>query len=199
MRLAASSNARKKCRDTRRVSWLIDGVRDLRHGVRLLARSPMFAAAAILSLGIGIGANVSMFSIVDALLLKKLPVSESRRPRALHRDRRASVPLERTAVRALRTAARSIAIVLGDGAVSAGRTSESSSVDNPANDSGVERDDARGVDHRQLFFDARHHRGDGPHHRSRRQHRSAGRRRQRCILAGAPEGRSRPRRRTRSI
>ena len=46
----------------------------MRHGVRLLARSPMFAAAAILSLGIGIGANVSMFSIVDALLLKKLPV-----------------------------------------------------------------------------------------------------------------------------
>jgi predicted permease len=65
---------KEECRDTRRVSWLIDGVRDLRHGVRLLARSPMFAAAAILSLGIGIGANVAMFSIVDALLLKKLPV-----------------------------------------------------------------------------------------------------------------------------
>ncbi len=65
---------KEEARDTRRVSWLIDGVRDARHGVRLLARSPMFAAAAILSLGIGIGANVSMFSIVDALLLKKLPV-----------------------------------------------------------------------------------------------------------------------------
>lgn len=65
---------KEEVRDTRRVSWLIDGVRDLRHGARQLARSPMFAAAAILSLGIGIGANVSMFSIVDALLLKKLPV-----------------------------------------------------------------------------------------------------------------------------
>jgi predicted permease len=65
---------KEEVRETRRVSWLIDGVRDVRHGVRMLARSPMFAVAAILSLGIGIGANVSMFSIVDALLLKKLPV-----------------------------------------------------------------------------------------------------------------------------
>ena len=65
---------KEECRDTRRVSWLIDVVRDLHHGARQLARSPMFAAAAILSLGIGIGANVSMFSIVDALLLRKLPV-----------------------------------------------------------------------------------------------------------------------------
>ena len=65
---------KEECRDTRRVSWLIDFGRDLRHGARQLARSPMFATAAILSLGIGIGANVSMFSIVDALLLKKLPV-----------------------------------------------------------------------------------------------------------------------------
>ena len=65
---------REEVRDTRRVSWLIDGARDVRHGMRLLARTPMFAAAAILSLGVGIGANVAMFSIVDALLLKKLPV-----------------------------------------------------------------------------------------------------------------------------
>ena len=67
---------KEEVRDTRRVSWLIDGVRDVRHGVRLLARSPMFAAAAILSLGIGIGANTAMFSVVDALLLKKLPVPQ---------------------------------------------------------------------------------------------------------------------------
>jgi predicted permease len=65
---------KEEVRDTRRVSWLIDGLRDVRYGTRLLARSPLFAAAAILSLGIGIGANVSMFSIVDALLLRTLPV-----------------------------------------------------------------------------------------------------------------------------
>jgi predicted permease len=53
---------------------LRDLARDLHHGLRLLMRSPAFALVAIVSLGIGIGANVSMFSVVDALLLKTLPV-----------------------------------------------------------------------------------------------------------------------------
>ena len=65
---------KEECRDTRRVSWLLDAVRDGRHALRLLVRNPVFAVAAVLSLGIGIGANVAMFSVVDALLLKKLPV-----------------------------------------------------------------------------------------------------------------------------
>ena len=51
-----------------------DFLRDARHGVRLLARSPLFAIVAVLSLGIGTGANVAMFSVVDALLFKKLPI-----------------------------------------------------------------------------------------------------------------------------
>ena len=54
--------------------WAIDVIRDARHGLRLLARSPLFASVAVLSLGIGIGANVAMFAVVDALLLKKLPI-----------------------------------------------------------------------------------------------------------------------------
>jgi predicted permease len=65
---------KEECRDTRRVSWLLDAVRDGRYALRMLARNPVFAAAAVLSLGIGIGANTAMFSVVDALLLKKLPV-----------------------------------------------------------------------------------------------------------------------------
>lgn len=67
---------KEECRDTRRVSWLIDAIRDGRHALRLLARNPVFAVAAVFSLGIGIGANVAMFSVVDALLLKKLPVPQ---------------------------------------------------------------------------------------------------------------------------
>ena len=116
---------------------------------------------------------------------------ESRRTRAFHRGRRASVPHERTDVRALRTAARHIAIVLCDGSGSAGRTIERERRQ-PGQRQRVECDDARGVDLRQLFFHPRHHRGHGPHHRARRQHRAADRRRQRRVLAGAPERRSRP-------
>jgi len=49
--------------------------RDLRFGVRLLVSSPVFTATVTLLLAIGIGANTLMFSVVNALLLRPLPVS----------------------------------------------------------------------------------------------------------------------------
>jgi len=55
----------------------------LRHDVRLalrsLARAPVFCATAVLTLALGIGANVAIFSILDSLLLKTLPVREADR------------------------------------------------------------------------------------------------------------------------
>jgi predicted permease len=49
---------------------------DLRYAARALRRSPGFAAAAVLSLAFGIGANTAIFSLADALLFQELPVRE---------------------------------------------------------------------------------------------------------------------------
>lgn len=64
-------------------TWLERFWQDLRHTVRVLRNSPGFTAVAVLSLAFGIGANTALFSLVDAALLKSLPVRDPQQTRIL--------------------------------------------------------------------------------------------------------------------
>jgi predicted permease len=56
--------------------WLEDLVQDAAYGMRLLCRNPSFTAVAVLTLALGIGANTAIFSLIDAVMLKMLPVEK---------------------------------------------------------------------------------------------------------------------------
>ena len=65
---------REESRDVKLLPWLDSLVRDLRLGARMLRKNGLVTAAAILSLSMALGACVAAFSLVDALILRPLPV-----------------------------------------------------------------------------------------------------------------------------
>jgi len=76
---------KEEARETRGVSWLEELVQDLRYGARTLVKYPGFAAMAVLTLGLGIGANTSMFSVYNGIALKPLPYADVARLQRVYR------------------------------------------------------------------------------------------------------------------
>jgi predicted permease len=56
------------------LTWLVGVWHDVRHGTRVFAKNPGFTAIAVISIALGTGANVAVFSLADMLLLRPLPV-----------------------------------------------------------------------------------------------------------------------------
>ncbi len=76
-RLGNATLIRERTRDVWGWRWLDDLGRDVRHAVRALGRSPGLAAAVVLALALGIGANTAMFSVVRGMLIRPLPYPDA--------------------------------------------------------------------------------------------------------------------------
>src|SRR6266446_3305160 len=77
--LGGYDQVQEDVRDTWTWRWLEDAGRDVRYAARTLLRSPGFTITAVLSLAIGIGASAAIFSLLDQVLFRLLPVKEPER------------------------------------------------------------------------------------------------------------------------
>ncbi len=84
LRAGHADLARENAADDRTGRLLADLARDLQYGARSIRRAPGFAAAVILSLGLGVGGTTAIFSVVNAVLLRPLPYPRSEE---IHRAR----------------------------------------------------------------------------------------------------------------
>ena len=76
IQVGSVAGAMDRRRDQRGLPWLEDFVQDLRYGSRTLRRTPVFSVVAIVTLTLAIGANTAIFSILNVLLLRSLPVRD---------------------------------------------------------------------------------------------------------------------------
>jgi putative ABC transport system permease protein len=76
---------KERSRDVRPLRWARDAVQDIRYGLRGLRKTPRFTTAAVLTVVLGVGANATLFSVMNPLLFKPLPYPEPDRIVNLYR------------------------------------------------------------------------------------------------------------------
>jgi predicted permease len=82
--LGGPEQVKEQCRDARGTRWLEDLVQDFRYALRTLRHKPGFAAVALSTLALGIGATTVMFTVINGVLLKPLPFPEPNTLVAVH-------------------------------------------------------------------------------------------------------------------
>src|SRR5580658_1651639 len=72
-------NVKSDCREARGLQWMDELMRELRYSTRLLRKTPGFTVTALLTLAICLGANLTIFAVMESILLRPLPFPEAGR------------------------------------------------------------------------------------------------------------------------